>query len=910
MAFSSVFGLFYHHFTMAASITWDGNTDLDGGDGVNWSDPLNWSTNTVPGAADIAVFDATYTGDSTIDASFAGTVDGIDINAGYTGTITVARSLIVETGDFAQADGIFDCGSQTITFTSAVFTITGGTFTEGTSTVIFTGSSQNFDVNVTEAFYNVTIDKTDLNILTIASGDTMVVTNDLYLTDGKIITGTIDARKNIVQHADFDGGNATLDFGDDAVAQTYNIAGGRVPVIEFDSSADASDEVVLTADAEFTGLSITADFGANAVPITYNGYNLTISTSDFTQAAGTFTAPSVLTLDGADFIKTGGTFVEGLNSVVFTGGGSAFNVDTTETFYNVTIDKNTAASVVISSGDTMVVTNDLYLTDGFVTLGTVDARKNIVQHADFDGGSATLDFGDDGLAQTYNIAGGRALAIEFDSSADASDEVVLTADAEFTGLSITADFGANAVPITYNGYNLTISTTDFTQAAGTFTAPSVLTLDGADFIKTGGTFVEGVNSVVFTGGGSAFNVDTTETFYNVTIDKNTAGSVTISSGDTMVVTNNLYLTDGLTSIGDFAVQGNVVVHPDWDGGSAKLNFTGSNTQTFDLTGATDKYNGDIFTNKSGGQVNLSSDLTMDANNQDFIIEEGTFDLNSHHLSVTAGATETLIVETGGNLQLQGDETITGDSASYPQLDSGSTVTYDGVGSYTIKDYTYSNIATNGSGTYSMGVAEAIDSLTITQGTFDVTTSNHALTVSNDFSNSGTFNARAGTVTFDDVAQTSTISGSTSFYNFQVTTPSKNLEFAAISTQSVTGDLTMTGGSGTEIILRSTVTDTQWNINLSGTQDVTYVDVKDSNATGTTIDAGVTSINSLNNTNWTFGASNTAPTAASVTASQVTDGSGEVDISFIADDADLDDTLEALIEYNIGGGWTKATLSEV
>ncbi|MBU4315144.1 Ig-like domain-containing protein [Patescibacteria group bacterium] len=54
--------------------------------------------------------------------------------------------------------------------------------------------------------------------------------------------------------------------------------------------------------------------------------------------------------------------------------------------------------------------------------------------------------------------------------------------------------------------------------------------------------------------------------------------------------------------------------------------------------------------------------------------------------------------------------------------------------------------------------------------------------------------------------------------------------------------------------------------------------------------------------------NQAPTVASITAVQQSNGS--VLITFIMDDADDDDTLQALVQYNVGGGLTKATLSEV
>jgi len=53
--------------------------------------------------------------------------------------------------------------------------------------------------------------------------------------------------------------------------------------------------------------------------------------------------------------------------------------------------------------------------------------------------------------------------------------------------------------------------------------------------------------------------------------------------------------------------------------------------------------------------------------------------------------------------------------------------------------------------------------------------------------------------------------------------------------------------------------------------------------------------------------NQAPTVASVTAVQQSDGS--VLITFEMNDPDADDTLEALVQYNVGGGLTKATVSE-
>jgi hypothetical protein len=131
----------------------------------------------------------------------------------------------------------------------------------------------------------------------------------------------------------------------------------------------------------------------------------------------------------------------------------------------------------------------------------------------------------------------------------------------------------------------------------------------------------------------------------------------------------------------------------------------------------------------------------------------------------------------------------------------------------------------------------------------------SFTVAGNWSNSGTFTHSNGTVTFDEASKTTTFSGSTTFYKLTCNTASKNLTFTAGTTQTIAtgGTLTLNGQAcGTMIVLRSSSTPTQWNINVvsGATASVNYVDVKDSNASGTAITAN-NSKNSGNNTNWTI-----------------------------------------------------------
>jgi hypothetical protein len=108
-----VFGLLAVYLYLAGgvqtvTITWDG----EAGDGL-WSTPLNWSTDVVPSSTDDIIFNSSNVTDATIDPAFHGTIAGIQIQSGYTGTITQARSLRVN-GPFTMASGTFFGNSDTI----------------------------------------------------------------------------------------------------------------------------------------------------------------------------------------------------------------------------------------------------------------------------------------------------------------------------------------------------------------------------------------------------------------------------------------------------------------------------------------------------------------------------------------------------------------------------------------------------------------------------------------------------------------------------------------------------------------------------------------------------------------------------------------------------------------------------
>ena len=902
----------------AATVTWDGEgTDETCGGGVGdgnkWSCGLNWSTNAIPTSADVATFNTTSVKNATMDATI--NVIGINIASGYSGTISPSSAIAITIGTtgYVQAGGTFTATSGTTTLTG-LFTKTGGTFTHNDGTFVFTGASVSYNSNTTQSFYNLTINKTAGRTLSIVTG-AITVEGTLNLTQGLINTGTIDARGNINQASTFGGGSAIIDFGDNDLAQTYTINGGTGPRLRFDHEADVDDTVVMNAAASLYSVIITSDFDttvpidSNVVPFNYNGngsgpYAVTVGEGGFSQASGTFSAPTSLTITG-NFTKTGGTFNEGTGLINFAASGvRSVDVVVSETFYNVILNATAASyGITIASGDTIIVTGNLTLTNGEVNAGTIDARGNINQASTFNGGTAIIDFGNDDYEQTYIIDGGAGPNLRFDSTADASDEVIFNTDATLNGLTITAGF-AGTVPMTFNGYDLQIEGVGYTQGGGEFLAPSRLSIGhngntsgGSSFTKTGGTFNAGEGTVVFNYNNTTINASPNIEFYNVEVDKfrTVNRALTITEGQTVIVNGTLTLSRGSVDSGTFDARGDVILQTTFYGGTSPLVLSGSAVQTFTTNNAT-TFNADITISKSGGQVNLVGNLIMDAASQDLIIQEGTLDLNGSNLTVTGGATQTFVVQDGGVLRLQGGETITA-SALYPQFQAGSTVYYDGTsGPYTLKDYTYSNLTIDGAGTtFNLPSEKTLRDLTITAGTLDVTENNYALGISGNWSNSGTFTPQTGTVTFNGTDAGKTISGTTTFNNVIVNGTAGGWTIDT-GTVTIPGVLTLTDGAltndatlsltgtGTTLSIASGKTFTNnGTFNLGGTGVVltgTWTNAVDSTVVliGVSADTAITIPNvaygnfQINNDGTTF-----TPTATLVVNGSVTLTAGALDV---------------------------------
>ncbi|MEK7540560.1 MAG: hypothetical protein AAB558_04915, partial [Patescibacteria group bacterium] len=738
-------------------------------------------------------------------------------------------------GSFTLSSGTFTATSGTTTFTSTITHTLGGTFTHNSGTASFTGGSRTLDFNSTETFGTVSLTLNTGTGLTIAAGDTFIAVGNITINDGAFDSGTVEARGDITWGASADGANNTAVLkvtgtGD----QTLTLAGG--------SGFRGTNTINKVTGNVYLGANYTTVSGAFTLTsgtfytrnsANTNNYNLTTGNysqsggtfeggastiishgnySTFTLSGGTYNQSSVATLFGsAGWTHTaGGTFNHNSGATSFGGSSGTFDFIGTETFYSITATGDNNDVRTITSGDTLLVLSNATINQGGFATGTLEVRGDLTFASTADTSTALIKLSGTGdQTLTYN-AGTLSGGVTVDKS---TGNLYLGANLTVWTGTFTLTNGTMFLrnSAATNNYNLTLSNGAFTQTNGTFNGGSSTMSVRATFTLSGGTFNQSTGSTTYsstfthTAGGtfthnsgtSIFSLDavtldftTNETFGAVTMSASHNTTKTIATGDSMIVTGTLTLTDGRWATGTIEAQGDVTVGTGFDTvPGAPLKFTGGATQTFTLTGAEALLDADITVNKSGGAVNLASALTMNANSQDLIIQEGTFDLSSYALSVTAAATETLIVETGGNLQLQGGETITGDSASYPQLDSGSTVTYDGTsGPYTEKDYTYSNLTINGGATsvFTQAANESYGgNLTITQGIH--AQGGFTTAVVGTFSNSGTLRRKqietftgtmdidSGTVEYvgngDGVVDTVTITdfggAGTDYYNLKI-----------------------------------------------------------------------------------------------------------------------------------------------
>ncbi len=535
----------------------------------------------------------------------------------------------------------------------------------------------------------------------------------------------------------------------------------------------ASDVMIFDPDCD-NGAIITSTMSVQGVSI-QSGY-----TGQISQGSG-----NDVTIGSSGYTQAGGTWV----------GSAAGGTDITTTSFTITAGAFTAGDGNLSASTTVAITSG-----GGVTFthnnGTFVLNGNADQAVNF--GAKTL------YNLTLNNTGGGN-----------SDDIVIA-----NGSTVVA---AGNVLITLGNLDL-ITNTEAMTIAGNFT------------LANAAQATLGTNSDITVAG-------------NITV--NDAASITVNAGT---------LTLNGTADQTIDLDGQSLVN-------LTLNNTGGGTSD-DIIIAAD------------GQVILGGDLTVTAGNLDLATNSETMDVNG---SITLADAAQATLTTDSNVNVTGNVTL-GDAATMTV--SAGTFTLDGTSdqAFDIDGQALYNLTINNTGggtsddiVVAGGDLDINGDLTVTLGNLDLATNSLAMDIDDDLSianaaqaslttngaiviagdlalgASGVFTQSAGTTILDGTDQA--ITGSFTFPGLtKAVAASYTLTMEAGSTTIITNTLTLGGVPSGKLLVRSSSAGTTWSINPQGTRSVANLDVKDAtNTNATTFYCGVSygCVDSGNNTGWNF-----------------------------------------------------------
>jgi len=578
-------------------------------------------------------------------------------------------------------------------------------------------------------------------------------------------------------------------------------------------------EPALTAPVAVANLTIGSGVSASTATLTLNGYALTVSPL----GANTFNNNGTLILQGNEKLiltmdSTHGTFD-------YVGDGNSTSDPRT---LSICSDVSTCSDVIAFNNLTINDTNATPANrDSFVTGGAVTVNGNLTDN------SGTFD------ASVYNLAVSGNVGITSPGIFKAPGSgKTFTLTGNFSN---SGTFNNSSGTVTLNGTNQSVlGTTTFYDFIDNVTSgAATLTFDG-----TGPSNVQTfTDNLTLKGNGSN----------NLLIRSSTgsAAYIALSSGGTQVLTN-LDVEYSNASLGVELIANSSLDHSDnstyhntnWLFGAASLTWIGG------AAGNTTNWN--TASNWNLGIVPRTGDavIILGGTTYEPVLTSATptlasltigsgsgasLTLNGNNLTVTAGAGNFV---NNGNLKLDGTETVhltqdpvASDTGTFTYVGDGTSATIPII-SFGSPDY--NNIVFNsptGNTFQTSSNITVLGNVGITAGTLDIATHNNTLSVGGNWANSGTLLSSSGTVAFINPAITSIISGTTTFNNFTSTASGKTIEFTAGSAQTVNGTFLVQGVSGNPIILKSTLSGTQWNILFpNGTQTQVHgITVTDSNA---------------------------------------------------------------------------------
>lgn len=722
----------------SAALTWDG-----GGSTNNWSECANWTTDSCPTSADTVNFNTTSTKDSVVDADFGGVLSTLSISTGYTGTLSLSRSLNV-TGAFNQQTGTFTAGSQTFDV-DGNFTLSGGTFNassgtiylaraitvSGTPTFNHNNGTVEFDGNTNDAFscnditFNLVRVTSTAGQKTIGAGCTFPMGANPSLGFNIRLNGaTLSGTGTIAFTSQFQHSGGTLSgFTGITVASTFTVSGGTIDLSDYNPRTLTAGTVVSSGT-----LTVPSDF---------------TFTSTFSLSGGTFNAPSGTVTFNSTFTLSSGTFNANGGTVAFGGTTSAVLSCNVNTFNRVAFTHTTNVKTV-SSNCSMPLGADPSISAAVTMNGTFTGSGTINAASTFTWGS------------TGTMTGFNGLIID--------GAFIVSGTADLSAFS-TADLNGS---FTMNG-------------SSSFTAPTTMTI-ASSVTYTSGTFSHNNGTVVLDGSSGTINCGTmalNRVEFNHTSSKTVSAGCTLPLGADPTIPTSVTLNGTLSGTGTLSLTNNTIT---MNSGSSLSGFSGIQATaagnlivagaTVDMSSYT-TFNMSSFTISSGSFTAPTAGMTVRAN---FIASGGTFDNSNRTMTLTTSGPMTC---SGGTLDLgtvvfdhtTGTKTITGctvplgtNPSMYQTTWTNSTAS--GTGTLTITGLMTMNSGSALSGftgfvgnnnfVLSGGTADfsgytSVDfnnAFTFSSGTL-TGPSRGSMTFASTFTvTGGTFNHNSGTVTFD------------------------------------------------------------------------------------------------------------------------------------------------------------------
>ena len=746
--------------------------------------------------------------------------------------------------------------------------------TDDDDTIAFnltSGSTVTISAALTAITDTVTIDGNiddDTNVKITTSGDTP---NTFTLAGTSVVTFNRITINSPAEIAIIDNSSGLLTLSNVTLGANVDANGGTGGVTTTGALTLAAPE-----GTEVTEVKINTDYGGGA-DITFGGDvtgNLTLSAMAanadiyFNSTVGAETALSGLTVWAAAHLFFGDT-VEVNGDIDITA--DAINVQAGT--FNSTSAAGTwyiSGAVTIASGATLNATSGTFNVGGnWSNSGTFTSGTN-TNTVTFDGtsGTKTITSGGDSFNNITFNDGGNDATFELEDALDVNGNLTITG-----GILDTKDGENNAISVAGNWSN-----------SDTFTARSgIVTFDGSGSSTISGTTTFNNLTCATAGKTLTFTTGVTQTIATLNLTGTSENLITINSNSSGTKAN-IIVTDSTVSFVSVQDSNNtgtdISTTSSTDGGNNWGWSFGPSTMTWDGSTDSDWSDG---TNWDTGTAPTANDNVVIANaGRAPILVAGITVIN---LTINIGAS--LDVSSGNNYSVS----LTGNWANNGTFTArAGTVTFSGTAAQTITGRTtVYNITVNNTHAAdkvdaSGGTSLAVNNnLTVTDGIFksasDYTNISIAaagtlelsgnITVSGNWSNSGTFTPGTHKVTLDGTGQT--LSGATSFYDLtKNVTSADTLTFQSGSANktTITNTLDLQGESGKLLSLRSSPTDTQWEIDPKGTRTIAYLDVKDSkNVNATTIDAS-DSVDSGNNTKWSFATKVDLTGPATVTAGAV------------------------------------------